>query len=156
MVQFLSISPAPLLFLSLPSSTSTSAQHSGGCIVIRPICSLRCRPGALLLTKLSHSRHMTARVMASASQLGNHELIPITPNAAQQWSSTIKFKPYPAHLPHVTLEGSQFNKLLNQTTKYLFEDDLALSKILGDKKRLSNPRGKSVQNLKSHDFHPHL
>lgn len=64
---------------------------------------------------------MTSRVMASASQLDTHELIPITPIAAELWSCTIKFKPYPAHLPHVILESSRFNKLLNQTTKYLCE-----------------------------------
>lgn len=110
--------PCPLaLPLSVPSSSSTSAQHSGGSILIRPICSLWWEAVALLLAKLSHSPHMTARVMASTSQLGSHELIPSTPNAAQQWSNTIKFKPFPAHLPHVTLEGSWFNKLLNQTTK---------------------------------------
>lgn len=129
MGRFLSVSPAPLRFPFLPSSSSTSAQHSEGSILIRPICSLQWEAAALLLAKLSHSPHMTARVMASTSQLGSHELILITPNAAQQWSSTIKFKPFSAHLPHVTLEGSRFNNRLNQTTMYLLKDTLFLTDI---------------------------
>lgn len=98
---------------SSPLPPPTSAEYSWVSILIRPICSPLCRPVAVLLAKLSFSPHTTGKMMALP-----HSQTDVNQSPPPPTNLTIAHhnKTQP-NGPHVTLWGSLFNKLLNQTTK---------------------------------------